>query len=67
MSDGRQAAMHRYEVGRALRSAQHISVGEISDTNEAIRELARAVAALAQAVEDILESRDLEREHSSSV
>ena len=55
MSDGRRVAMDRFAVGRALRQAQHISVGEISDTGEAIRELARAIAALAQAVEDLLD------------
>jgi hypothetical protein len=65
MSDARKAAMHRYDVGRALRSAQSVSVGELSDTNEAIRELARAVVSLAQAVEDILEMQ--ERERSPSV
>ena len=57
MSDGRRLAMDRFEVGRALRQAQHVSIGEISDTSEAIRELARAIAALAQAVEALLEQQ----------
>lgn len=55
MSDARRIAMDRFEVGRALRQAQHVSIGEITDTSEAIRELARAIAALAQAVEALLE------------
>jgi hypothetical protein len=54
MTDARRAAMHRYEVERALRTAQHIAVGEIDDPHEAIRQLSRAVAALAQAIEDVL-------------
>ncbi len=64
MSDSKRTATNRFAVGRALRSAQQVSIGELSDPSEAIRELARAVAALAQAVEDLLDAQELEKSAS---
>ena len=53
-SEAKRLAMHRFEVGRALRTAHHLTAGDMGDTQQAIRDLARTVAALAQAIDDLL-------------
>ena len=59
-SPAKRLAMHRFEVGRALRTAHQLTAGDISDTQQAIRDLARTVAALAQAIDDLLERQEEE-------
>lgn len=59
-SEAKRLAMHRFEVGRALRTAHQLSAGDLSDTQQAVRDLARTVAALAQAIDDLLERQEQE-------
>lgn len=59
-SVAKRLAMHRFEVGRALRTAHHLSHGDLADTQQAIRDLARTMAALAQALDDLLEQQQQE-------
>jgi hypothetical protein len=59
-SPAKRLAMHRFEVGRALRTAHQLTAGDMGDTQQAIRDLARTIGALAQAVEDLLERQEEE-------
>lgn len=52
--DEKRIAKLRFEAGRALRMAHHLSAGEMSDTHQAVRDLAKAVTSLAQAVDELL-------------
>ena len=59
-SEAKRLAMHRFEVGRALRMAHQLAAGDMGDTQQAVRDLARTIAALAQALDDLLERQELE-------
>jgi hypothetical protein len=64
-SEAKRLAMLRFEAGRAIRTAHQVAAGDIGDTQQAVRDLARCVAALAQAVEDLLDRQ--EQDVSASV
>jgi DNA-directed RNA polymerase subunit L len=66
VADIKRAVMTRYEVEHALRNAQRVIVGEMADPNDAIRDLAKAVASLAKALESVLEEREPEHAEASS-
>jgi hypothetical protein len=59
-SEAKRLAMNRFEVGRALRTAHHLAAGDMGDTQQAVRELARIVTALAQALDSLLERQEQE-------
>jgi hypothetical protein len=60
-SPEKRLSMHRFEVARAVRTAHEIAVGDISgDTQQAVRDLAHVVAALAQAIDELLERQEHE-------
>ena len=57
MLDTKRMLRYRFKVGRAVHTAQQIAVGDMGDTASAIRDLAHALAALASAVEELLEEQ----------
>src|SRR5262245_46809559 len=63
MLNAKKLAQYRFEVGRALRTAHHLTTGDVEgDTSLAVRDLAKAVVALAQAIDDLLEVEERQLE-----
>ncbi len=59
-SETKRLARLRFEVGRAVQQANRIAIGEVSDTAEAVRDLARMVAALGRATDELFERQEEE-------
>ena len=62
MLDAKKLAGYRFEVGRALRMAHHLTNGDAPDTGQAVRDLAKAIVSLAMAMDDLLAVQERELE-----
>ncbi len=58
--EAKKLMAHRFEVSRALRMAHHLTRDEVVDPGQAVRDLAQTIATLALAIDQMLETYELE-------